>query len=282
MTVKSLSKKLLVPVILILIGIIVEPIRTWVVDLFHSDDQKTLISSKMIIDSVTIDYVKYYFEISNIGDVNLENIMTSIRTPDYFSEEHDLESIPKIAIGDKINLYPIDYTIPTSAPLTFDRTKIFFKIELNVIFNREGENDSKSFFQFIYNIPWGAISVKEYYPTKTTFKDTIISSKQHLPSEVFDGLNKNSGSQYWVLELPFETEGDTVPLIRTKNIIIYMIKSSQKIILRRRLIDREIQLENGYNLKDKNLYLFSIVWSDSMTEFSVDQEIDSAFHFNRE
>jgi len=281
MTTKSLSKKLLVPVIVILIGIIVEPIRTLVVDLFHSDDKKILISSKIIIDSVTTDYVKYYFEISNTGDVNLENIMTSIRTPDYFSEERDLESISKIAIGNKISLYPVDYTIPIISPLTFDRTNIFFKIELNVIFNKEGDIDNKSFFQFIYNIPWSAISVNEYYPTKTTFKDTIITSKKNLPSELFDGLDKKSGSQYWVLKLPFEIEGDTVPLVGTSNKVIYMIKSLQKVILWRKLKNgKEIELRNNYKLKQKNLYLFAIIWSDSLTRFTVDDQTDSVYHFD--
>jgi len=281
MTIKRLSKNLLIPVILILITIIVEPIRTWFVDLFQSNNEKSLITTKMIIDSVTTSYVKYYFEISNTGDVNIENIMTSIRTPDYFNEQRDLESIPKIAIGDKISLYPIEYTIPALSPLTFNRANIFFKIELDVIFNKEGENDNKSFFQFIYNIPWGAITVKEYYPTKTTFKDTIITSKKNLPIEVFNGLEKNSGSQYWVLKLPFESEGDTVPLVITNNKVIYLIKSLQKIVFWRKLSNgKEIQLTNNYKIKGKNLYLFSMIWSDSLTKFTVDSETDSVLHFN--
>lgn len=230
---------------------------------------KPNITCELVVDTVISNSLKYYFRLSNNGDMDIENVKYKMISPNMVRLLNENDGNSRIAVGGKIELIPIEYSIPS----LIDIQNSYFKIDLAILFQTNDiSEDKNNYYQlFKYFIPFEALKERSYDPNASILNDTTSIELTDQLDEVQKIFEGNEGSLYMVSSFPFELNEGVSPILASNDKLLEFNPKQNKIIFRRIVKQRKIELTVDVPRKEKNLYILMAIWSDSITVLGVDK-----------
>ncbi len=269
---KKIRIGITIGLLVVIVEILLSPLRNWYSDLFEDDivqTNKPNINCELVVDTVISNSLKYYFRLSNNGDIDIENVKYKMISPNMVRLLNEIDGNSRIAVGGIIELIPIEYSIPS----LIDIQNSYFKIDLAILFQTNDiSEDKNNYYQlFKYFIPFEALRERSYAPNASILNDTTSIELTDQLDEVQKTLEGNEGSLYMVSSFPFELNEGVSPILASNDKLLAFNPKKNKLIFRRIVKQRKIELTMDVPRKEKNLYILMAVWSDSITVLGVDK-----------